>query len=38
MTSVKKITDMGLLTELAYLKLESDEFKMLPLGCNWCNC
>ncbi|MBU3013399.1 hypothetical protein KO488_01425 [Poseidonibacter lekithochrous] len=29
MTSINKITDMGLLTELAYLKLESNEYKIL---------
>lgn len=27
MASIEKITDMGLLTELAYLRLESDEYK-----------
>lgn len=28
MTSINKITDMGLLAELAYLKLESDQYKI----------
>ncbi|GEM_PF-6394309 len=29
MTSIDKITNMGLLTELAYLKLESNEYKSI---------